>query len=67
VAITFFILIYFFLYPDGQVGFSAVTFLDVLPFTQVIVSCFATGLVTTGAADGAGAGTTAGASCESFT
>ena len=36
---------YFFLYPDGHFGFTAVTFLLVLPLTQVIVVFFG---VTTG-------------------
>ena len=46
------VLCYFFLYPDGQVGFTAVTFFDVFPLTQVIVIAFAIGFV---------AGTVAGA------
>ena len=31
---------YFFLYPVGQIGLIAVTFLEVLPFVQVIVVFF---------------------------
>ncbi len=42
---------YRFLYPVGQVGFTAVTFLTVLPFTHEIVDFFAAGF---GAATGAG-------------
>ena len=34
---------YFFLYPLGQAGLVAVTFLVVLPFTQVMVVFFAIG------------------------
>ena len=33
---NFLVLVYFFLYPLGHLGFTAVTFLVVLPFTQVI-------------------------------
>ena len=35
-AVINFFITYFFLYPDGHLGFTAVTFLVVLPFTQVI-------------------------------
>lgn len=31
---------YFFLKPDGHFGFTAVTVLVAVPFTQVIVVCF---------------------------
>lgn len=31
---------YFFLKPDGHLGFTAVTALVVVPFTQVMVVCF---------------------------
>jgi hypothetical protein len=31
------IFIYLFLYPAGHLGFTSVTFFDVLPFTQVIL------------------------------
>lgn len=46
---------YRFLYPVGQVGFTAVTFLTVLPFTHEIVDFFAAGF---GAATGAGSALT---------
>jgi hypothetical protein len=55
---VFFSYPYFFLYPDGHFGFTAVTFLVVLPLTQVIeVFLAATGLadaVGVGVADGVG-------------
>jgi hypothetical protein len=35
---------YFFLYPEGHTGFTAVTFLTNLPLTQVMVIFLATGL-----------------------
>jgi hypothetical protein len=41
---------YFFLYPEGHFGFTAVTFLVVLPLTQVIVVFF--GATTLGACSG---------------
>ena len=51
---------YFFLYPFGQVGFTAVTLLVNLPFTQVIVIFLAAGglgvLVTAGTATSTGTG-----------
>jgi hypothetical protein len=59
----FFILNYFFLYPFGHTGFTAVTFLLILPLTQVIVDFFAEG-----AAVAVGAGSAfAGAPCDNFT
>ena len=54
VEIVFFICIYFLLYPVGQVGFTAVTVLVVLPFMQVMVVFFA---AKTGTTMGAGVAT----------
>jgi hypothetical protein len=58
---------FFFVYPVGHFGFTAVTFFEVLPLTQVIDVFFKT----PGAADVIGVveadGVGAGASCESFT
>ena len=45
---------YFLLYPEGQVGFTAVTLFVLLPFTQLIVIFFAT--ADAFAATGAGVG-----------
>jgi hypothetical protein len=60
------LILYFFLKPAGHFGFTAVTFLLVLPLTQVIVTAFATGLAEAlGVGVGSGAG--GGASCSSFT
>ena len=57
-AVIIFFITYFFLYPVGHFGLTAVTFLEVLPFTQVIVVFFAAtgldGAVTFGVAVGVG-------------
>jgi hypothetical protein len=61
--------LYLFLYPVGHFGLTAVTFLVILPLTQLIelfftAAGFAGALATgIGVADGVGAGD----SCESFT
>jgi hypothetical protein len=47
---------HFFLNPIGHTGLTAVTFLEVFPFTQVIVVFFATA----GLAVGVGVATTSG-------
>ena len=62
--------LYFFLYPAGHFGFVAVTFLVILPLTQVIVDL----RTETGDGDGVaacagvgvGEGRTTAFSCESF-
>ena len=51
---TFSPLPYFFRYPFGQIGFTAVTVLVILPFTQVMLVFFTT---TTGATTGNGVAT----------
>jgi hypothetical protein len=43
---------YLFLYPVGHLGFTAVTFFEVLPLTQVMEVI----LLTIGAAEGSGLG-----------
>jgi hypothetical protein len=62
-AVSIFFITYFFLYPVGHFGFTAVTFFDVFPFTHVIVVF----LAAIGAKDALGDGEGVDASCVSFT
>jgi hypothetical protein len=47
---------YFFLYPFGHLGFTAVTFFTVFPLTQVMVTRFLAGELAVGEHDGIIAG-----------